>query len=268
MTLCEHFFRPPTPGRLAFFIFLFFAGAVSYPGQSISDRTLHLIVTKRRVVIIRSPELVRRFPGRKRAVVEYPVVSGLGDPTVLKKIRSILQLKNIFDYSLRDYREDQWLDEFTYDVNHNGNSVFDITFNQNGVAAYPDSQSKHFAIDLRTGTIIKASDVYRNAQLNALATLVNLKLHAELRELIELAKNSPNLAADEGKSIAEALSDMNFETRNLDDFSIGEKGVTFLYDAGFPHAIEAFEPEGHYFFSYSELRPYLKNDGLLWQFLR
>jgi len=42
--------------------------------------------------------------------------------------------------------------------------------------------------------------------------------------------------------------------------------VTFLYDAGFPHAHAAFEPEGQYFFSYVELKPYLRSDGLLGQF--
>ena len=265
MTLCGHLIRHTKPARLAVLIVLILTGAGLAPAQ---ERNSQLIVVRRRVVIIRSPELVKRFPGRKRAVVEYPVVSGLGDPTVLHKIRSILRVKNIFDYSLRDYRQDQWLDEFTYDVSYNANNIFDITFTQNGVAAYPDSQSRHFAIDLRTGAIIKASDVFRSSELKALATLVNLKMRAELRELIELAKTSPNLAAGEGESIAEALNDMTFEVNNLDDFSVSEKGVTFLYDAGFPHAIEAFAPEGRYLFAYSDLKPYLRSEGLLWQFVR
>jgi hypothetical protein len=43
--------------------------------------------------------------------------------------------------------------------------------------------------------------------------------------------------------------------------------VTFLYDAGFPHAIQALEPNGNYFFSYAELRPFIKKDGLLGTFI-
>ena len=61
---------------------------------------------------------------------------------------------------------------------------------------------------------------------------------------------------------------MKFGTENLDDFSVGAKGITFLYDAGLPHVIKAFEPEGRYFFSYSELTPYLNRTGPLGQFIR
>jgi len=233
---------------------------------SLSDS--RLTVSRRRIVIVRSGELVKRFPDRKKAILYYPVVSGLSSPTALKHVRALLRLKNIFDYSLDEYREDTWLTEFNYEINYNDRYIFDITFTQEGQAAYPDSQSKHFAIDLRTGKLIKASDVFVTSQFAALAKLVNDKFQSEIRELIKETKDSPNLDVNEGTSIAEALSDMKFEIKNLDDFSIGPKGVTFLYDAGFPHAIEAFEPEGKYFFSYAELKPYLKSDGLLWQFLQ
>lgn len=208
-----------------------------------------------------------RFPDRKKAIIEYPIVSGLSNSAVLKRVRAILRLKNIFDYSMDDYRRDQWLTEFNYEINYNANYIFDITFTQEGVAAYPDSQSKHFSINLKNGRIIRAADVFLTKQMQQLANIVNEKMQLEIRDLIKEANDSPNLDIGEGKSIAEALSDMKFEVKNLEDFSIGPKGVTFLYDAGFPHAIEAFEPEGKYFFSYLELKPYLKGDGLLWQFL-
>ena len=52
------------------------------------------------------------------------------------------------------------------------------------------------------------------------------------------------------------------------DFQVGEKGITFLYDAGLPHVIEAFEPEGRYFFTYSELQRYINRGGPLGQFVR
>jgi hypothetical protein len=55
--------------------------------------------------------------------------------------------------------------------------------------------------------------------------------------------------------------------RTLTTFSVGAKGITFLYDAGYPHAIQAFEPMGTYFFSYLEFKPYIKRDSLLGQFL-
>jgi hypothetical protein len=65
----------------------------------------------------------------------------------------------------------------------------------------------------------------------------------------------------------QAHENLMFEIENLDDFSVGRRGITFLYDAGFPHAIKAFEPQGKYFFTYSELKPYIKLEGLLGQFI-
>ena len=65
----------------------------------------------------------------------------------------------------------------------------------------------------------------------------------------------------------EAQEPLKFTIENLDEFSVGAKGITFLYDAGYPHAIQAFEPIGEYFFSYSELKPFIRRDGLLGQFI-
>jgi hypothetical protein len=65
----------------------------------------------------------------------------------------------------------------------------------------------------------------------------------------------------------EAGEVQEFKIENLDDCSVGARGITFLYDAGYPHAIQAFEPEGRYFFSYAELKPYIKRDGILGQFV-
>ena len=52
-----------------------------------------------------------------------------------------------------------------------------------------------------------------------------------------------------------------FEISKLDQFSISDKGVTFLYDYGFGHAYKALEPEGRYFFTWAEMRPYVKKRG-------
>ena len=54
----------------------------------------------------------------------------------------------------------------------------------------------------------------------------------------------------------------------MDDLSIYGRGVTFYFDAGFPHVIQALEPDEEYFFSYAELRPYIKRNGPLAVFVR
>ena len=155
-------------------------GSAATKSTNTNDR---VIIRPRRIVIARSPQLVKQFPHRKRAVVTYPVISGLSDPLVLRRVRALFDFKNIFDYSLQEYREDAWLSEFGYVVNYNANYLLDITFTQSGVAAYPDEHSKHFLIDLRNGNTIKAADAFDSSKLEGLAKLVDAKLQQEIKEL-------------------------------------------------------------------------------------
>jgi hypothetical protein len=224
------------------------------------------IVTARKVVIVRSAAQIKDFPGKKRATVTYPIISGLKDPKVLRRVQSILQVKNAFDTSLAEYREDTWLEEFGYKVNFNRNNISDITFTQSGSGAYPDTHTKHFAINLKNGSVIKASDVFVPNKLESLRDMVNRKLQTELKTILKDLRESKSDAEDM-RIANEASEVLEFKVENLDDFSVGARGITFLYDAGYPHAIQAFEPNGRYFFGYSELKPYIKRDGLLGQFV-
>lgn len=225
----------------------------------------HAIIQKRQIVLVRSAALLNSSSHKKRAVVTYPVISGL-NATVLRRVHTLLDFKNIFDYSLREYREDTWLDEFSYVVGHNGDYLLDITFSQSGSAAYPDDQSRHFLINLRNGNLVKASEAFEAGKLRALRELVDRKLQAELKQiLVELAESTND--PEDIRIAGEAQEPLEFKIENLDDFSVSTKGVSFLYDAGYPHVIQAFEPSGKYFFSYAELKPYIKRDGPLGQFI-
>lgn len=262
-------FRITLRSTLTFVLLLFFCLSSSNAESqtktaSADDR---VIIQPRRTVIVRTPEVARNFPRRKTAVVVYPVISGLKDPAVLRRVHSLFDFKNIFDYSLQEYREDAWLSEFNYKVNFNSNYLLDITFNQSGLAAYPDDQSKHFIVDLKTGRVIKAADAFDSTKLQQLAQLVNGKLQQELKALEK--QNTEADAKDlDAQAVKEAYEVLKFEEANLDEFSVSTRGVTFLYDAGFPHVIKALEPAGRYFFSYAELKPFLRPDGPLGQFVR
>jgi hypothetical protein len=220
-----------------------------------------VVIEKRKVVIVRTGRLAREFPERKRAVVNYPIVRGPKNSEVLRKVRVLLNLKNVFDTSLEEYREDAWLTDFDYQVNYNQNYILDITFTQNGVGAYPDTHTKHFAINLKNGELIKASDAFKKESLDVLGAMVDKKLQAEVLEIIK--QNSEHREAAQ-----EMLTGQKIDADDLDDFSVSARGITFLYDAGFPHATQAFQPEGRYFFSYAELKPFIAPDGPLGIFIR
>jgi hypothetical protein len=248
---------------LAAFSFTSFNG---YAGQARTSKPNRdedrVIIQRHRIVLVRNRELAKRFPDRKTAVVTYPVISGLSDPLVLRRVRSALDFKNIFDYSLQEYREDAWLTEFSYAVNYNSNYLLDITFTQSGMAAYPDEQSRHFLINLKDAHIVKAHDAFESNKLDSLAALADRELQREIKRIA-----NENRDPDGREAVDGAYDNLRFEVTNLDEFSVGPKGITFLYDAGFPHVIKALEPEGRYFFGYSILREYIKRDGPLGQFV-
>lgn len=262
-------FRIKLPSKLTFVLLSLFClcsvGAATQTKTAGTDD--RVIIQPRRIVIVRTPEVARNFPRRKTATVVYPVISGLKDPAVLRRVRSLFDFKNIFDYSLQEYREDAWLSEFNYKVNFNSNYLLDITFNQSGLAAYPDDQSKHFIVDLKTGTVIKAAEAFESTKLQQLAELVDAKLKQELKEL-EKQNTEVDSKDLDVQAVKEAYEVLKFEESNLDEFSVSTRGVTFLYDAGFPHVIKAFEPRGRYFFSYTQLKPFIRPDGPLGQFVR
>ena len=221
----------------------------------------HAIIQRRRIVLVRSANLAKQFPHKRQAVVTYPVITGLS-PVVLRRIRSLLDFKNIFDYSLKEYREDAWLSEFSYVVNYNDNHLLDITFTQSGSGAYPDDHTKHFLINLRDGRLVKPADVFEAGKMDQLVAWIDRKLQQEIKLIASENKNT-----EDGAAVAEAYSQLKFELKDLEDFSLGPKGITFNYDAGFPHAIKALEPTGRYFLSYSALRSIIKRDGPLGQFV-
>jgi hypothetical protein len=240
-------------------IFLFISGTPNLAAAKTPGKDDAVLIEKKTVVIIRRGQIVRDYPEKKRATVSYPVIKGgLNNPAVLSKVRALLQIKNIFDTSLAEYRADTWLQEFDYTVNYNKNFILDITFEQSGSGAYPDTQRKHLAINLKTGRQIKAADIFKHDSLDKLAALVNKKLQAEIKETLGEVAQDKDYDAEEKKGISEMFENLKFEAKDLDNLSINDKGITFLYDAGFPHVAQALQPVGEYFFSYAELAPYLK----------
>jgi hypothetical protein len=261
----------PSKIEMRFLLLLvFFLLVPTIYSQSVSQITVarndRVVIRPRTILIVRHGKLIKDFPGKQRATIKYPLISGLSDGRVLRRVQSILQVKNVFDTSVAEYRDGNWLEEFTYNLNYNKNYILDITFEQSGLGAYPDTQTKHFAINLKNGAVIRVSDAFLPRKRNALFELVKGKFQAELKQiLVDLRESRSD--PEEIRVAKEAQEALEFEPSDIDDFSVGDKGVTFLYDAGYPHVIQAFEPEGRYFFSYAELKPYIKRDGPLGQFV-
>src|SRR5260221_11970246 len=220
-------------------------------------------VRTRKGVIVRSGKIVRDFPERKRAMVRYPIVFGLSNSAVLRRVRRTLAIKNIFGMSLEEYRRDDSLEDFDYKLNYNQNYLLDVTFQHSGMGAYPSTETRHFLINLKNGMVIRTADVFRTEALAPIAAMANQKLKAETKELVKVVTDDKELNAEQKDSLKEQLEQLTLTVENLNELSVSDKGVTFLYDAGFPHVIRALQPNGEYFFTYAELRSYIKPTGSL-----
>ena len=111
--------------------------------------------------------------------------------------------------------------------------------------------------------MVKPSDVFEAHKITQVVAVVDRQLQREIKDRKEEEKDPADKEA-----VDDTYKDLKFQLKDLDDFSVGPKGITFLYDAGFPHVIRALEPAGRYFFSYSALKPFIKRDGPLGQFVQ
>lgn len=199
---------------------------------------------------------------KKSFTVTRPQIIGV-TPALAKKIESSVSYEKNLDFNLKEELNDiQWLEEASYEVEYNKNGLLGITLTIEGAGAYPSSSSEPVVVNLQTGAKITPQDVFIN--LDKLAAQVKKQQADEIKDSIaEIKKEEPEETNPES-----LFENADFTAGNLKRFMISDKGITFFYEYGFPHAILAFEPGGNFFFSYMELKPFIKPGGLLAKFVR
>lgn len=218
-----------------------------------------VIITPKKTVF-RRPKPISSY--KKTFSIRYPKVSGL-TPALNKKVESTISYQRVSNLNLKEeLGELQWLGEADYRVNFNKNGVLDITLNMEGSAAYPSDFSKTVVVNLKTGNRVAPQDVFTN--LSGLAAMCRKAQKAEIAKWIkEIKKDNPD--EEDPRSL---FRDAALKVENLKEFSVNDKGVTFLYDYGFPHVVMALQPDGRYFFDWRQLKPYIKSGGLLQRLVR
>jgi len=196
---------------------------------------------------------------KKTFTINYPKIKA-STPALSKKIENSISYAKIVSLDIDDEKngENQWLEEADYDVNYNKNGILDITLSMSGTAAYPTVMNRTVVVNLKTGSRAMASDVFIN--LKGLAAMVKKAQEAEIKESIEEIKEEEDYRDFDPKNFFEYA---DFTVEDLEQFTISDEGVTFMYSYGFPRVAMAVEPAGNYAFAWSELKPYIKRGGLL-----
>jgi hypothetical protein len=195
---------------------------------------------------------------KKTFTINYPKVKA-ASPALSRKIENAISYRAILGLNLQEELTSvQWLESADYEVVYNDKGVLCIDLSMEGSAAYPDGVTKTAVVDLRTGTLVKTSDQFKDLQ--GLAAMVRKAQKKEVDNAITELKKDPEFKDEDP---ADLFKDKDFRRKDLEGFSVNEKGVTFKYDYGFPHVIQAVQPDGTFFFTWQQLRPFLVSGSLL-----
>lgn len=228
-------------------------------GFSSTAAAQSVVVTPKRTVYTR-PKPIADF--KKSFTVTYPKVKA-STPALSRKIESTISYLHVLQLNVREELTDvQWLEEADYKVDYNARGILVITLSMHGTGAYPDGTSKTVAVNLKTGNRITPAEAFANTR--ELIDLIKKRQKSEIEAaIVELRKDPDTKDTDP----ADLFAEEEFTEADLDEFAIDDNGVTFVYDYGFPHVIEALEPEGRYKFNWSEIAKFVKSSGPFAQFI-
>jgi hypothetical protein len=223
-----------------------------------------LAVAAQTVVITPKKTVYRRpkpqIDFKKTFTVRRPIAKA-ATLALSRKITAAISPEKVLELNIREeLGEYQWLEEADYKVLFNQSGVLCVELWMTGTAAYPDSVTKHVVIDVSTGSALRPANVLKD--LPSLAKLIRKAQLAEIAAAKKEMKSDPDANPDE------LFSETNFTVADFNEFSVDTKGVTFYYDYGFPHVLEALQPDGEFHFSWVQLRPFIRTDGLLARFVR
>lgn len=228
-------------------------------------------ITAKKVIYKRAGDVADH---KREFEVTYPVIGSRIGSHVRRKILSNVDYWKVFDrsgndFSLKSEIEDGgWITNLYFDVKYNANNILDIWLMMDGVGAYPDTATKHIVIDLQTGKKLNIPDLFKRNKLISLRNAIRRKMKESEARLEASEMEGLKFQRENGNYNDFHPSPEKLELKDLDGFSISNKGVTFLYDYGYPHVSQAMEPSGEFFMSFKQLKPFIRNEGLLARFIR
>ncbi len=162
--------------------------------------------------------------------------------------------------------------ESRYEVLYNDHNLLSVECISEYLGAYPSTVRRHATFDLRTGRLLEVRDLVADtASLRQRwQESINRRVTEHLRTLpneypqlttdsVMLADVKQRLYWNDSLKAVELLP----EEPRFYDFALTPFGLMLYYDFGFPHVIQALQPELNYQFLYANLKPWLKPKGPL-----
>jgi hypothetical protein len=152
----------------------------------------------------------------------------------------------------------QGVDSAEFEVNANIRNVLSMSIHYETLYAYPDMQNAYVNFNSNTGDAIGIKDLLTEASLPVIAGKLDVVLQARIKQL------KTELAAEIASGEVEATQwdELHVTAADLESFSTTPDGITFHYDPGFPHVIQALEPDGEFKVAFEDLDPAISSSGL------
>lgn len=150
------------------------------------------------------------------------------------------------------------LQSVNFTVDGNVRNVLSLTINQEYLGAYIDFSSSYHNFNSNTGAPVGITDILTSSSLPTIASVLDKELQSRIAEL------KTELAAEiaSGEVEASTWDDLHVTAESLEAFSATSDGITFHYDPGFPHVIQALEPSGEFEVSIDALDAAISPTGL------
>ncbi len=215
-----------------------------------------VVITAKKVTYKRSKPMSEY---KKSFTIRYPKVRA-SSPALSQKIETSISYQKVLGLKLNEeLRGGEWLEEADYEVGFNKNGVLCVRLWMDGSGAYPSGTSKYAVVDLKTGLRAKPSDAFTNVP--GLLRLVRKAKDEEVTHAIAELKKDPENKDINPEDMFKEHDQYNPLT--LNDFEVTNTGVTFHHDYGFPHVIQALQPDGEFKFTWTQLRSFIQPGGLL-----
>ncbi len=184
------------------------------------------------------------FGCRCNATIYWPVLETRDGQRAPQALRALLEPASVAPETFAFEEMGGWLCGVDYVVHYDGFWVLDMSFRVSGIGAYPDTQLVHRTFDVERRRTLRAADVFVPERLGDLAASVDRRMQQAIRG----KKGAPH---------------EQFAVADLDDFIVSSRGITFFHLFELPHAARSANAMSEYPFSYAELAPFLRRDGML-----
>lgn len=214
-----------------------------------ADEPLHIEVVA--AVETRAAGTADGLVSMHEAVLRLPTFAG-ASAEVLDALHALFSTDSLFDMPLDTIRADPAVVELDYRVLWNEGGVLDIEMTLMGVGAYPWETVRNAVADTRTGRRIMAADLFEAQSIPLLVADLQQRVAARMDSVRQRMH-------DAGEAeLVEVVETPVLDDDALDRFSVGAGGITFIVEAGMPHAYRVFEPEPGYLFTWQDLGRHLR----------